>query len=332
MTKAARSEWADISVTHRPGRHCGSSAIRDLLEFHGLNLSEAMCFGLGSGLGITYLTMPEGPIRFMTHVRSLDFESRVFEALGEPFRWETYDSEPEAADALDVLLDDGRPALLLTDIFHLDYFGSRTHFPGHAIVAWKRDPENKQVFVTDTERPDLIPVDRSTLARARFSYLPPFTHNANLYAPREVHADRVTAPMIVSAIRENASLLLSNDANSGIHAIETWRKDLPRWVTQGDWRWTTRFAYQVIEKRGTGGGGFRAIYAEFLGEAAELDKSIERLKLAGLMRESARRWTELANVFRQASESMVFPYSSLDKSMAAVFSAEKDYAQFAASL
>ncbi|MFZ5530271.1 MAG: BtrH N-terminal domain-containing protein, partial [Pseudomonadota bacterium] len=36
-------------MPHRPGRHCGSSAIRDLLEFHGTTLTEAMCFGLGSG-------------------------------------------------------------------------------------------------------------------------------------------------------------------------------------------------------------------------------------------------------------------------------------------
>ena len=323
---------AEAQVTHRPGRHCGSSAIRDLLEFHGLNLSEAMCFGLGSGLGITYLTMPEGPIRFMTHVRSLGYESRVFQTLGESFRWETYASETEAADALDLLLDEGRPALLLTDIFHLDYFGSRTHFPGHAIVAWKRDPGTGQVFVTDTERPDLLPVERPALSRARFSYFPPFMHNANLYAPRQLHADRISAPMVVSAIRQNAALLLEGDAHSGIHAIDTWRNDLPRWVALEDWRWAARFAYQIIEKRGTGGGGFRTLYAEFLGEAAELDINVERLNLVALMRESASRWTELANEFRQASESMVFPFSALERSMEAVFSAEKKYALSAALL
>ncbi len=43
------------SVPHIAGRHCGSSAIRDLVDFHCITLSEAMCFGLGSGLGITYL-------------------------------------------------------------------------------------------------------------------------------------------------------------------------------------------------------------------------------------------------------------------------------------
>lgn len=330
MTTSARSELAEIPVTHRPGRHCGSSAIRDLLEFHGLNLSEAMCFGLGSGLGITYLTMPEGPVRYMTHVRSLGFESRVFEALGEPFRWETYGSETEAADALDGLLDEGRPALLLTDIFHLDYFGSRTHFPGHAIVAWKRG--DTRVFITDTERPALITVGRAELSRARFSTLPPFVHNANLYAPSKVHADGVASSLVVSAIRQNAGMLLHGDANNGIAALDTWLRDLPRWVAMDDWRWAARFAYQIIEKRGTGGGGFRTMYAEFLGEAAALDRRIARLNLVGLMQESARRWMELANEFRQASEAPVFPVAGIEKAISAVCLAEMDYASAAASI
>ena len=74
-------------ITHRPGRHCASSAIRDLIEFHGTNLTEAACFGIGAGLGITYLELPEAPVPFMTHVRSLGYEKRAFENMGVPFVW-----------------------------------------------------------------------------------------------------------------------------------------------------------------------------------------------------------------------------------------------------
>ena len=102
-------------ITHRPGRHCASSAIRDLIEFHGTNLTEAACFGIGAGLGITYLELPEAPVPFMTHVRSLGYEKRAFENMGVPFVWSTYRSPNEATLALDELLDAGRPALLLTD-------------------------------------------------------------------------------------------------------------------------------------------------------------------------------------------------------------------------
>ena len=35
--------------THTPGHHCGSTALRNLLAFHGTELSEEMAFGLGAG-------------------------------------------------------------------------------------------------------------------------------------------------------------------------------------------------------------------------------------------------------------------------------------------
>ncbi|MGB1221336.1 MAG: BtrH N-terminal domain-containing protein, partial [Alcanivoracaceae bacterium] len=79
---------ASIVPTHRPGRHCGSSAIRDLLEFHGLTLTEAFCFGLGAGLGITYVELPDSDTPFMVHVRSMGFEEKVFATLAVPFHWE----------------------------------------------------------------------------------------------------------------------------------------------------------------------------------------------------------------------------------------------------
>ena len=70
---------------HRPGRHCGSSAIRDLLEFHGLVMSEACCFGLGAGLGITYVETAASNTPFIVHVRSMEFEEKVFNTLDVPF-------------------------------------------------------------------------------------------------------------------------------------------------------------------------------------------------------------------------------------------------------
>ena len=34
---------------HVPGNHCGSTALRNLLGFHGVEISEEMAFGLGAG-------------------------------------------------------------------------------------------------------------------------------------------------------------------------------------------------------------------------------------------------------------------------------------------
>ena len=39
---------------HQYGVHCESSAIRDVLEYHGLRLSEEMVFGLDCTFGFIY--------------------------------------------------------------------------------------------------------------------------------------------------------------------------------------------------------------------------------------------------------------------------------------
>lgn len=313
-------------VTHRTGNHCGSSAIRDLLEFHGITISEAFCFGLGSGLGITYLTPEGAPVPYMVHVRSLGFEERVFQVFSPAMTWSTFACEEAAMRALDARLDVQLPALLLTDIYHLPYYGSRTHFPGHAIMAWGRDRATGDILVTDTERPELLPVSRDQLAQARFSSQEPFRHQGNMYSPDSLRLALPLREAAREAVRLNARLLLADEPGSGIAALDLWRQQLPLWATVSNWQWTARFAYQLIEKRGTGGGGFRKMYAGFLDELADLDSEIRTSGLPVLMRECADAWTRLAMSLKAASEGERFPVADVKDALIVVERAERRYA------
>ncbi|MES3040680.1 MAG: BtrH N-terminal domain-containing protein [Pseudomonadota bacterium] len=313
-----------IKHCHRPGWHCGSSAIRDLLEFHGLDLTEAFCFGLGAGLGITYVEIPDSATPFIVHVRSMGFEESVFRTLGVPFAWSSYTDKQAATADLYEALRDGVPTLLLTDIYHLPYFGSGTHFPGHAIVAWQLDEARDEVLVSDTERPELISVPAASLADARFSTSPPFVHYGNLFAPRSLKVT-VSAEQVRAAIIDNARALAEGNRNSGLSALDTWIELLPRWRAEENWRWLLRFAYQVIEKRGTGGAGFRAMYADFLLEAGEMLPAVHAANLVGLMQCSATAWSGLAALLKMASESDVFPIREIEAAITRVKLHETQY-------
>ncbi len=76
---------------HVPGNHCGSTALRNLLAFHGVEISEEMAFGLGAGACFYYVVLDEhSPSRF-TNGRAARLEENFLELTGAPLRLQTDD-------------------------------------------------------------------------------------------------------------------------------------------------------------------------------------------------------------------------------------------------
>jgi hypothetical protein len=81
----------------------------------------------------------------------------------------------------------------------------------------------------------------------------------------------------------------------GIPALRRFAAEVGEWPEQAeDWRWCARFLYQVIERRGTGGGNFRLMYSRFLEEAG-----YEQSALAAT---ASAAWSSLAAAAQAASE------------------------------
>jgi len=291
-----------LDHTHEPGRHCASTSVADLLRYHGIPWGEALCFGIGSGLGIWYVHLPRMSPSRVLHARSIDFERRFFERIGTEFAWQRDDDAAAAECNLKTALAAGRPALLLTDLYYLPYYGSKTHFSGHCITAWGYDEEQRVFYVSDTEREGVLPAPFDDMRKARVSVQPP-THQGDFYAPAAVRVTRRMDEVIAEAVVDNARQLTDSDLpHIGIGALEALEADLTDWAGLDDWKWSARFMYQVIEKRGTGGGGFRLMYADFLMQAAQWLPRIAELKLAELMLRSGRAWQEFAQTLKVLSE------------------------------
>ena len=45
----------EIDFPHRQSSHCESGVVSNLLRYHGIDLSEAMAFGIGTGLFFAYM-------------------------------------------------------------------------------------------------------------------------------------------------------------------------------------------------------------------------------------------------------------------------------------
>lgn len=302
-----------LNVTHAPGRHCASTAISDITHFHGIPLSEAMCFGLGEGMNIYYVGMPGIEPSRIFHGRALPFEQTFFTRLGLDFQWDQHQDPAAAEQALFDTLDAGVPALVQTDIYYLPYYNSKTHFAGHLIAVWGYDRERDVYFVTDTERPGLLEVPIAAMRRARYCKLPPFPMDGNLFAPRSLTLPTDLGDRMAEAIVANSRTLLEATAPyEGLEALRQWRADFSSWRDFPDWKWTARLVYQTIMKRGTGGGAFRLMYADFLEEAGAEVLAIRGAGLAERMREIGHAWDELALALRDLSE-----MESIDISVAA---------------
>ena len=282
---------------HTPGHHCGSTALRNLLGFHGLKISEEMAFGLGAGAGFYYLAMEDASPSRWFNGRTARLEETFRELTGAALELRTFAAQngEEAWEAARSEVDSGKPALLLTDIYYLDHYGNSAHFPGHAVVLAGYDSE--VAHLSDTAFEELQTTRLESLARARHSGHPAYPLEGHMFTVGE-EIDRAQLEAAAPrAIARAASEMLDPPFGpfAGIPALERLADEAGSWPEAvEDWQWCARFAYQVIERRGTGGGCFRLMYSRFLAEAGR-----EKAPLAA---EAATRWTELAEAFKAASE------------------------------
>jgi hypothetical protein len=193
------------------------------------------------------------------------------------------------------VLDAGRPVLLLTDLYYLDHYGRSAHFPGHAVVLAGYDSE--LAYLSDTSFEELQTTRLDHLREARHAKHPAYPLDGHMFDLAEGTELGDLSAAIPDAIERTAREMLepSRGEYQGIPALRRLADEIESWPAAAeDWRWCARFLYQVIERRGTGGGNFRRVYARFLEEAGYAE--------SGLADEAAKAWSTLAEAARQAGE------------------------------
>jgi hypothetical protein len=280
---------------HHPGNHCGSTALRNLLAFDGIEISEEMALGLGAGVCFYYVPLEgQSPSRF-TNGRVGRLEEQFCELTGSELAFETFDDACASWDAARTAVDSGRPALLITDLFYLDHYGRSAHFPGHAVILAGYDDE--VAYLSDTGFEELQTTKLEHLAEARHGDHPVFPLDGQMLTVPAPERLRDPTPAAARAIERNARQMIEPAMGEyeGLPALRRFAAEVPEWPDLlSDWQWSARFCYQVIERRGTGGGNFRLMYSSFLAEAGREE--------AAIAAEAAAGWTELAAALQEASE------------------------------
>ncbi len=178
--------------SHTPGIHCGSTAMSDLLRHIGLDYSEAMCFGLGSGLGFYYFRDPRGASpSHLIHGRTLNLERDVCAHLGLDFEEGADDDAAHAWRITRDFIDRDIPVLLHVELSQLPYYHARTPFPGHRVVLAGYDDARRVAFLADTKFPGLQEVSFDNLRAARTARRVPepdvLEHHLHRVRPAQAH-------------------------------------------------------------------------------------------------------------------------------------------------
>jgi hypothetical protein len=258
-----------------------------------------MCFGIGSGLFFGYVPflkingMPGTTYRIFPGM----IFKRVCKQLNIKIHKESFSNELKGMDALDRSIDKGIAVGMLSSVYYLPYLPDslRFHFNAHNLIVYGK--QNGYYQVSDPVMESTTEISSKDLQRARFAKGALAPHG-KMYYPLNI-------PQIVNL--ENAIKNgISRTANDmlfvpvpffGVKGQKYLGKKIRTFVKDNGERRASLYLGNIVrmqEEIGTGGGGFRFIFAAFLQEAGNfLGKEI--LKDHSMeMTEIGDKWREFA--------------------------------------
>lgn len=287
---------------HIQTAHCENGVTVSLLRQHGLDfLTEPLAFGLGSGLfyvQIPFLKVNNAPAIAFRTLPGAIFK-RTCKSLGVEVHREKFRSKLSAQQALDLALDRGLSVGCQVGVFHLNYFPKeyRFHFNAHNLIVFGK--EGDDYLVSDPIMEITTKLTSAELEKVRFAQgaLAP---RGQLYYPSSVST--VTPEMlrkgIAKGIKRNVRDMLYIPGNiAGVRGIKYTAKKMRSWREKVGERQAALYLGQIVrmqEEIGTGGGGFRFLYAAFLEESAAILQNDKLLIASEKMTQAGDRWRDSA--------------------------------------
>ncbi|MFO7814081.1 MAG: BtrH N-terminal domain-containing protein [Pelovirga sp.] len=265
----------NIDFGHRQSAHCESGVTANLLNHYGVDCSEALAFGIGSGLFFAYAPFIRLNFLPLTTFRTApgSIFKKACKRLGVTTRQQRFKNPVAAEQELDRLLTNGCPVGAQTGVFWLPYFppAYRFHFNGHNLVVTGKQGDEYLISDPIFEQP--VRCATADLRQARFAKgaLAP---QGRIYYIESLPGTIDVPGAIISSIKDVCRVMLSTPVPvAGVRGIGFLARRIVKWPARLGEKKTLQHLGHIVrmqEEIGTGGGGFRFIYAAFLQEAATL--------------------------------------------------------------
>ncbi len=288
------------SFKHNMAAHCESGTLTALLKHKGLEITEPMIFGLGSGLYFGYLSRTPNlsfPM-FILRTKPGKLRKKIAKRTDIKFNTQRFKSEEKAEEELDHLLSKSIPVACQVDFYYMDYIPQweRVHANIHFITIVGK--EGDEYLVSDSYFPKLARIHKDKLRKARFAggYLAPKGFRYYIESvPENIEYEKLIPVSIKNTIN---NMIGVQPPFIGVRGIRTFAKKLQGWpkITRD----IDHLSHEVmkinvfLEDQGTGGGGFRYLYATFLRQCSDIVRNKDLEEMSKKMMEIGDGWRNIS--------------------------------------
>lgn len=288
------------NFNHKMAAHCESGTITSLLNHGGLSITEPLVFGIASGIFFGYFhkmksfTFPTFIVRNKPGQMRTNIEKRI----GVHFKTYDFKDPVKGQQTLDQLLLQNIPTAAQVDFFYMDYVPSweRVHINVHFLVVAGK--EDSKYNISDAYFPRMVELDASSLEKGRFA-------GGNMSPKGFIfHLDKLPADIdykkaITKGISKACFYMLKIPIPFlGITGMRMFARKVVEWPKFA--RDTEHLSHEImkinilLEDQGTGGAGFRFMYATFLQQAASIIDKPELKDLSDELMKIGDGWREIS--------------------------------------
>lgn len=279
--------------------HCESGAVTAQLNHAGLEISEPMVFGISGALLFGYFKIPT--LDFPTFVLRYQ-PGKIRKALqkrlnisiaGKKFK------KPDASMAgLDELLQHDIPVAVQVDFFYMNYIPpyARAHVNAHFINVIGK--EGDAYLISDSYYPKIARLNKETLKIARWAK-GSFAPSGFQFYITQIDPKFDLRKAIKSGIKQTCFNMLRIPLPfMGVRGIKYFGDKVVTWPSLcrdiDHLSHEIMMIHIILEDRGTGGGGYRFLYASFLKEAGKILNNQKLDELAAEMMKNGDQWRNIS--------------------------------------
>lgn len=289
------------SFNHQHTAHCESGVMSTLLKHQGVNIDEPMAFGLASALAFAYI--PFVKVSGMPLIAYRMPPRSIINGLQKQLKldicYKKFSNPDRGMAALDEALSKNKVVGLQASVFWLPYFPPemRFHFNAHNLIVYGKQGDD--YLISDPVFEDVVLCSANDLKAARFAK-GALAAKGFMYYINDVPSEIDYSTIIAASIKKNRKIMHAPVPIIGLRGIEYLAKKIEKQAkvnNRSKNRYLNLFLGHVVrmqEEIGTGGAGFRYMYASFLQQSAKILNRSDYAQASQLMTEVGDDWRNFA--------------------------------------